>query len=292
MIFTDTIQKITRINQPQQIEFLEFVVGILEKSPVVSHLLVRGSIATGRADRSSDVDLVVGVQSRAIESFLAMLDSIINIELGCLFPGWYDLLAPNMGGFGFVYLVPFKGILYELDIYVVPEDTIPSIIDLGAMQIHAKSNITDSCEDGFSTFERNIDIKNIIKNDPAQNLVVEILSLLYMVNKRVIRQQWFIVYGLSYLINDALRRLIKHCLIPNSQHWGWYHLEDELGVDPRGRKCLNELSALISILPTPNHTDVKTVFAHIIQIISIANPELWSELKIKLEAYKFYMNIR
>lgn len=292
MIVTDAIQKLTRVNQPQQIEFLEIVAGTLEKSPVVSHLLVRGSIAAGRADRSSDVDLVIGVQSRAIESFLTILDSIISIELGSLFPGWYDVLAPNLGGWGFVYLVPFKGVLYELDLYVVSEATIPSIIDIGALQIHVKSGSTQSCKDDFSTTAKNIDLKKIITSDPAQNLVIETLSLLHMMSKRIIRQQWFIVYGLSYLISDAMRRFIKHNLIPNSKHWGWYHLEDELVIDPRGRKCLHELSVLISSLSVPDHTNVEALFTSIMKIISIANPELYSDLKLEIEAYKYYLKIK
>ena len=297
MIFTEAIQKLRHINQPKQIEFLELVTSTLEKSRVVSHLLVRGSIGTGKVDRSSDVDLVIGVQPEALEDFLCILDSIIRIELGSLFPGWYDILAPNLNGWGFVYLVPFKGVLYELDLYVVSKDTIPSIINIGALQIYSK---TETIQDrnhlkrqkNNNNYIENIDINKFIKNDPTQNLIIETFSLLHMMSKRITRQQWFIVYGLSYLVNDAMRRLIKNCLLPNSKHWGWYYLEDELGIDPRGVKCLQELSALISIPPTPNHLNVSTVFNHIIRIISIANPELSTEFKLKIEAYHYYMKIK
>ena len=244
MIVTDTIQNLIQVNKPQQIEFLEFIVETLKKSQTVSHLLVRGSIAKGRVDRSSDVDLVIGIQPDQIQDFLAVIDIIIDVELGGLFPGWFDTLAPKLGGWGFVYLVPFKNVLYELDLYIVPEPTIPSIIASGALEIHSNKNNIQSEEPDL---KQNFEVNDIIKNDPALDLVIEVLCLLHMLSKRTARQQWYIVYGLSYLINDAMRRFIKFCLIPDSPHWGWYHLEDELGVDPRGRKCLQALSTLINV---------------------------------------------
>lgn len=292
MSFTEAIQKLRHVNQPKQIELLELVASTLEKSWGVSHLFVRGSIGTGKVDRSSDVDFVIGVEPEALEDFLCILDSIIRIELGSLFPGWYDILAPNLNGWGFVYLVPFKGVLYELDLYVVSKDTIPSIINIGAVQLYSRPETISYHKRTNCNYVENIDINKFINNDTTQNLIIETFSLLYMMSKRINRQQWFIVYGLSYLINDAIRRLIKNCLLPNSKHWGWYYLEDELGIDPRGVKCLQELSALISIPPTPAHLNVSTVFNHIMQIVNSAKPELSSEFKLKIEAYHYYMKIK
>lgn len=281
-----------KINQPHPIELLELVVEILEKSPVITSILVRGSIATGKADISSDVDLVLGVHPRALKSFLTNLNSIIHIELGSLFCGWYDKLAPKMGGWGFVYLIPFMNYLYELDIYVVPESTIPTISNKDVLQIYSKSNFSHTHKYNFSTSKLNFDLDKIFNNVSAQNLIIETLTLLHMMSKRVIRQQWLIVYGLSYLINDSMRRFIKNCLVPNSKHWGWYYLEEELSFDPRNLKCLNELSALTRVLPISDYSDIEKVFKHITKIIRIANPELWVKFKTKLEAYKHYMHFK
>lgn len=291
MPITDSIQQLSRSNQLQQIEFLEFVANVLKQSQAVSHILVRGSIARGRADRFSDVDLVIGIASDDLTGFLTVLDAVVSTATGSLFPGWYDSLAPDMGGWGFVYLVPFRGLLYELDLYVVPEGTIPAVISLGALKIYANAATNHTGNDSRTT-EAYIDVNKILTIKPTFNIVIEVFALLQMMSKRVARRQRFLVYGLSYLVNDAMQRLIRHCFIPNSKHWGWYYLEDELGMDPRGHKCLQELSALISIPLDSDQTYIKQAFATIAQIISIADPVLWLDIAPQVEAYKYYMKIK
>lgn len=292
MTFTDTIQKLTKINQPKQIEFLEFVVKVLSSCSAVSCLLVRGSISTGRLDRSSDVDLVIGVHSSFIKTYLNVLNSLVTIEFGSLFPGWHDSLAPNLGGYGFVFLIPFKGELLELDVYVVEEKTIPVITNSGALQIY--SNIQDT-QSLLILQNKEKQLKNLddfLGKGVKLNTVTEIFCLLHMMKKRLIRKQSFIVYGLSYLINDALRNLIKLSLAPNSKHWGWYHLEDEVGVDPRGRKCLNALSELINPSVLYNSAYIDFVFKNVEIIFQNTIPDILSDISLQIDAYKYYMQIK
>ncbi|WUX49896.1 nucleotidyltransferase domain-containing protein (plasmid) [Streptomyces sp. NBC_01435] len=63
---------------------------MLSGVPAVTQLLVRGSLATGTADRLSDVDLVVAVQDERLPVLMASLDAVMSTEFGALLPGWRD----------------------------------------------------------------------------------------------------------------------------------------------------------------------------------------------------------
>ena len=291
MRLSATINDIALANRPCQLDLLASVVNVLESSPAVSHLLVRGSLAAGQADRSSDVDMVIGVRDAALKSFLEVLDTLVRTELGSLFPGWRDSLAPNIGGEGFVYLVPFQNALYELDLYVVSESSVPSIANRGATILFAGqgTSYTNDVTSGTDAEDRSAPVP--ILSDVALDIVVEILVLLHMISKRVTRRQWFIVYGHTYLLNDAVRRLMKHCLAFRSRHWGWYHLEEELAGDPRGDSCLRELADLVSAPPIRNSSALQEMYTRIERVINCVAPELWSGLEQEREAYRHFMGV-
>ncbi|MDI5969434.1 nucleotidyltransferase domain-containing protein [Streptomyces sp. SL13] len=56
------IEELAHAHRPVQLAVLGDLVHALSATPAVTHLLVRGSLATGTADRLSDVDLVVAVR--------------------------------------------------------------------------------------------------------------------------------------------------------------------------------------------------------------------------------------
>lgn len=58
------LDQLTKANRPDQFGLLERATDLLTASTTVTHLLVRGSLATGTTDRLSDVDFVVGVEDR------------------------------------------------------------------------------------------------------------------------------------------------------------------------------------------------------------------------------------
>jgi predicted nucleotidyltransferase len=278
-------------SQTSQLDLLRSVSRILETSPVVSHLLIRGSLASGTADRSSDVDLVIGVTAPALRAFLSSLDILMRTELGALFPGWADSLVRDMGGQGYVYLVPTHDTLCELDLYVVAEHGIAEILQHGAVSIFSRTALSQP-NAVIWNLDRPQTPKPISTTDSiARDLVVEVLVLFHMMSKRVTRKQSFIVYGHTYLLNNAVRRLIKHCLAPRSKHWGWYHLEEDLADDPRGRACLGELAELVDTPLICNRESLDSVFARVERVIRCAAPEVWTELGRELDAYRRYMGL-
>lgn len=294
MTLNAVITNLALFKKPRQMDLLRRLVEVLEASPDISHLLVRGSIAAGRSDHLSDVDLVVSVQKSALLSFLTTLDTLVRIELGSLFPGWRDSLAPDMGGFGLVYLVPFQNVLYELDLYIISESSVPSFTKRGATVIFSKTTSYYTNQNTSETKEEETPASDFAESNALLNInviIVEILVLLYMINKQILRQQLFIVYGHMYLVNNAVRRFIKYCLVPQSRHWGWYHLGEELADDPQGSICLSELSALIGAPLIRDISGIQQMFTRIERVIACAAPDLWSELNMELDAYRHYMGL-
>ncbi|MEU3958031.1 hypothetical protein AB0F45_38215 [Streptomyces achromogenes] len=67
------LAELAEANRPVQLPLLTRVCEMLAASPAVTHLLVRGSLASGTADRLSDVDFVVGVHDRDLPAFASAL---------------------------------------------------------------------------------------------------------------------------------------------------------------------------------------------------------------------------
>lgn len=114
------LDELSKMNRPDQFDLLERAAEVLTASPTVTHLLVRGSLASGTADRLSDVDFIVGVEDGAFAEFVSVLDALVSAELGGIMPGWRDTIVGDMGGLGYVYLVGWAGRLQQVDLYVVP----------------------------------------------------------------------------------------------------------------------------------------------------------------------------
>ena len=277
-------------NRPPQIDILRTVVRAFSQSPAVTQLLIRGSLNAGRADRSSDVDLVVCAQPGALPRIIENIDCIIRTSVGCLFSGWPDAVAPDLGGAGFVFLVPFEGGLYELDIYVATASAAPAIVARGATVIYERVDERGDAGSRWETAGAEPSIPG--DGDPVRALIVEVLVVFHLLSKRVARGQSFIVYGYLYLLNDAIRRLIKHQLAPRSRHWGWYHLEDDLSFKPRGKRCLDELAGLVNTSPNIHASDLPRTFARIARIAELATGDLWAEMAHEVEAYRYYLGVQ
>jgi predicted nucleotidyltransferase len=90
------LAELTEANRPAQLPLVARIAEILSASPAVTHLLIRGSLASGTADRLSDVDFVVGIDDPALAAFATALDDLMAIEAGALLPGWRDSIATEL----------------------------------------------------------------------------------------------------------------------------------------------------------------------------------------------------
>ncbi len=121
------LDELATANRPDQFGLLERATELFTTSPAVTHLLVRGSLASGAADRLSDVDFVVGVEDRVFAEFVSVLDPLMSVDLGGILPGWRDTIVGDLGGLGYVYLVGWAGHLQQVDLYVVPASQVSKV---------------------------------------------------------------------------------------------------------------------------------------------------------------------
>lgn len=288
---TITIDDLVRANRPRQFALLGLVGDSFAGSHAVSHLLVRGSLATGTADRMSDVDFVIGVRDAEFAHFVGALDLFMTIELGAILPGWRDTIVSRMGGLGYVYLIASDDGLYQIDTYLVPKSAIPSVrartrahVLYGEVGEGPGPMVQDSAVAAFVEHE-------LSRPLTCSELLVEILVLIQMMRKRIKRGQRFVVYSESFLLMSAVKELVKKALTPTSTFWGWYNLEEEIGVTSTGRACLDELAALINQPPIYTTGALAETFKRIEGVVGLAAPESLDALHPAIDAYKHYLGL-
>jgi predicted nucleotidyltransferase len=286
-----TIDHLARESRPKQFALLDRMAAAFAVSPAVSHLLIRGSLATGTADRMSDVDFVVAVREAEFIRFAGFLDLFMSVEFGTILPCWPDTIVRRMGGLGHVFLLVHEGQLYQTDIYLAPEGAVPTI------QAHTGARLLygDLAQPpGGARIDPDVAAyvdRELNRPPGCTDLLVEVLVLVQMMRKRIKRGQQFVVYSEHFLLTTAVKELIKKALTPTSAHWGWYHLDEEIGVTPTGRTCLAKLATLINRPPVRTLEELADVFRRIEHIAELAVPEALELLAPAVAAYKQYLEL-
>ncbi|MGB3441599.1 MAG: hypothetical protein WBA97_22865 [Actinophytocola sp.] len=283
------LDELARANRPDQFGLLERATDLFTASPAVTHLLVRGSLASGTADRLSDVDFVVGVEDRHFLEFVAVLDALASADLGGILPGWRDTIVGDMGGLGYVYLVGWAGHLQQVDLYVIP-----------ASQVNQVNEHTTArpifVRDADAVYQPDPSVSPFVTRTMAESrscaeLLIETLVVGYLMRKRITRGQEFIAYSEAHLFNTAAKNLIKTALAPTSRHYGWYQLREEIGSTPIGKECLRDLAALISAPAIPTAETLATGLDRVVAIAERAAPEAVEWLRPAIDAYRYYLEL-
>ncbi len=281
------LDELAKVNRPNQFGLLERATDLFTASPAVTHLLVRGSLASGTADRLSDVDFVVGVEDRLLPEFVSVLDALVSADLGGILPGWRDTIVGDMGGLGYVYLVGWAGRLQQVDLYVVPASRVTRVHEhTAAHPIYVRdADATYVPDPRVAPFAARI----LAEPRSCAELLIETLVVGYLIRKRVTRGQEFIAYSETYLFNMAAKNLIKAALAPGSRYYGWYQLREEIGSTPIGKECLSDLAALVS---APAILTAETLVKGLDRVIAIAEraaPEALESLRPAIDAYRYYL---
>ncbi|QNP72195.1 hypothetical protein IAG44_24120 [Streptomyces roseirectus] len=284
------LTELAEANRPSQLPLLTRIAEVLSASPSVTHLLVRGSLASGTADRLSDVDFVVGVHDRDLPVFISALDDLMTVAGGALLPGWRDTIVADLGGAGFVYLVQHEGKLQQVDLYLVPASRIAvlgrtvggkSLLDRSPVEItpaqvqRARAHLAELAARPRSCAE----------------LLIEHLVLAVLLHKRIRRGQRFIAYAEWHLLHTATKDLIKTALAPASAFWGWYRLREDLTRTPIGRSCLADLDAAITSPAVPDAADVDEALDRVITLTARACPHALDGLADAITAYRTYLEL-
>lgn len=284
------LAELTEANRPAQLPLLTRIAGLLSASPAVTHLLVRGSLASGTADRLSDVDFVVGVHDRDLPAFTSALNDLMTVAAGALLPGWRDTIVADLGGIGFVFLVQHEGKLQQVDLYIAPASQItPLRRKVGGKMLLQRppQEITTSQIEQAQTHAAEL----TARPRSCTELLIEHLVLAVLLHKRIQRGQRFVAYAEWHLLHTATKDLIKTALAPTSRFWGWYQLREELALTPIGRACLADLDAAITSPAVPDAADVNAALDRVIALTTRACPNALDGLGDALTAYRTYLEL-
>ncbi|MGH8902512.1 MAG: nucleotidyltransferase domain-containing protein [Egibacteraceae bacterium] len=285
-----TIDELALENRPRQFGLLERAADVLSQSPSVTHMSVRGSLAAGTADQMSDIDFVVGVHDAMFRQFVQVLDALMVAELGAILPGWRDTIVGKLGGLGYVYLVAAEEKLYQLDLYVAPASRVADVqrrVNARLLYAAPPDGEIAAMPEAPGEF---ID-SQMARQPSCSDLLVEILVVAQMIRKRIMRGQHFIVYDETHLLLNAAKNLVKEALAPASTYWGWYHLEEDVGVAPIGRACLEDLAVLTASPPMRSQDALRDAMERIFDIVQRAAPETIESFGPAIDAYRRYLEL-
>jgi predicted nucleotidyltransferase len=277
-----TVDDLAQAHRPQQFGLLDRLVDMFASSAAVTHLLVRGSLAVGEADRLSDVDLVVGVEDGRYAALVAAHDALMQTELGSVLPGWRDRIVGDMGGVGFVHLVPWLDRLQQVDLYIAATSRIEDLeARTGARAVLVRGDAQPSGRGAGQT----------APDSPpsATELLVEVLIVGYMIRKRIRRNQPFVAFAEMHMLATAAKDLVKTALAPDSHYYGWYRLEEEIGITPIGRACLGDLHAVVAGPAVPTRESLDHSLGLVLAIARRAAPEAVEALRPALDIYWNYL---
>ncbi|MFF0293029.1 hypothetical protein ACFYST_07535 [Kitasatospora sp. NPDC004614] len=284
------LAEITQANRPAQLPLLSKLSDILAASPAVTHLMVRGSLAQGTADRLSDVDFVVGVQDGQLPSFVRTLDVLMSVEAGALLPGWRDTIVADLGGVGTVFLVPDEGRLHQIDLYLVPASHIPRLRETVSTAVILDRAPEPAPAPDIAVAESYM--HSFLTRPPTcSELLIEHLVLAVLLHKRIRRGQRFVAYAEWHRLHTATKDLIKAALAPASRFWGWYQLREEIAATPIGRACLADLDAAISGPAIPQAADVDAAIERVLGLVERACPQALDGLHDAVAAYHTYQEL-
>lgn len=277
-------------NRPEQFTVMDRTMRLLVASPAVTHLVVRGSFATGTSDRLSDVDLVVGVRETDYPDFAAAHDALIATELNQLLPAWPDTIVPDLGGLGFVHLVVHRHMLYQLDLYLAPASRIERII--GATRGRMMYTAPGATEPRRDHPQVKAFIDARLRTPPTcTDLLVEVLVLAWLIRKRIVRGQQFMAYKEAHQLATAARSLARTALSPATAYLGWYHLETDLGATPIGRDCLRDLAELAAAPAVPTLATLEHALEVVLGLARRAAPDAVEQLGQAIDAYRHYLDL-
>jgi predicted nucleotidyltransferase len=283
------LEELAHAHRPAQLAVLGDLVHALSATTAVTHLLVRGSLATGTADRLSDVDLVVAVRDDRLPALMNSLDALMSAAFGTLLPGWRDTIVGNLGGAGFVYLLAHDGHLLQLDLYLCPTSAVSALRRRINPRLLWQGPGSQDTADADTQARTAQELAHATEA-PADcgQLLVQAMVLHAMLRKRLARGQQYIAYGLRHDLNVTCRDVIRTALVPHSRHHGWYHLPDEVGRTATGRACLAELQEALTSPPVPTVAQADEDLDRIVRLAQRIAPHAVDLLTVEIAAYRAY----
>ncbi|MFI0214501.1 hypothetical protein [Streptomyces lydicus] len=284
------LAELAEANRPTQLPLLTRIAELLSASAAITHLVVRGSLASGTADRLSDVDFVVGVHDRDLPAFTATLDDLMTVAGGALLPGWRDTIVADLGGIGFVFLVQHEGKVQQVDLYLAPASQITAVRRKIAGKVLLDRPPAEITTAQIEQARRHV-AELLLRPRSCTELLIEHLVLAVLLHKRIQRGQRFVAYAEWHMLHTATKDLIKTALAPASRFWGWYQLREEIALTPIGRACLADLDTAITSSAVPEAADVDAALDRVLRLTERACPNALDGLADAITAYRTYLEL-
>lgn len=218
------LQNLLVQSPPPQFQILEKLLDVFARKDALKFAFVRGSIARNDYDRTSDVDLVIGIEDSLFESFIQSLDFLMEEHFNPILPGWNDKIVPDFGGLGYVYLIPENGQLFQVDLYVIPASKLAAVRAIPkAKQVYMAND--DVVVADIKTQQQNQNLIQTLKKAESGKdaYLVEAMILAFLLLKRIKRGQVLLNYSETVLLNSAIRNIFRLCFEPHYINYGWYH---------------------------------------------------------------------
>jgi len=273
--------------KPPQFEILERLVAVFSASPSFVKAYVRGSIANRNFDRASDVDFVAVFDDQAFVVMIQLAENILRAHFNVILPPWLDTIVPNFGGTGFVYLVEVDGELFSIDLYLLPASkierleqmTTPKLIYDRQQQPSANDLVSSLAQSGFQGTQR--------QHSSPVVCFVEAVTISFLLLKRISRNQVFLNYSETHLLNRALCRLVRSIFDPEHIDYGWYLLEETPKNQVVSRPVLDQLRRMIQAKPVSEKSDVADKLRFAIKLLMEEDPQGYGQLETGI---KFFLN--
>ena len=144
--------------------------------------------------------------------------------------GWVDTNVPNFGGMGYVYLVKYKGLLIQLDVYLLPEKNSKKILDFNDKKvIFTKGTLNYVTDLDVNNHNYTHEIKKLINTYPEDfQLFFDTLLHFEMLAKYICRKNVYLAYKYWYLLNGKILLLIRTILEPKTGAFMFYDVSRQL----------------------------------------------------------------
>jgi len=252
----------------KQILLVKKLIKYFSSNNNIKGVVIRGSIAKGTSDRSSDVDLLLITKNNKFISTINSLNKLLASQVELLGEdGWVDKIVPNFGGIGFVYMCKFEGKLIQLDVYVLPEENSERISKFKDKYfVYKKGELKYKKGVNYEkhNFNKELD-KFILSRSEKFQIFFEVMLMYEMLLKHILRKDVFLAYKYRYHAHEKLLYLLRYILDPVTRNYYFYDVNRHLG-----KYNSSEL--------------------HIIENIIKESEDIFSINKL-LKDYKFYENL-
>jgi len=250
----------------------------LAARPWSRDILLRGSLAQGKEDVESDLDLVVTVPEADFEVALHDLSSKLPLLLQGRLPPWLDAIVTDFGGLGFVYLVQVDAQKWgQVDIYLLPQGRQRRLLDSEfAQTLHHGDHAKPPDDAMFARIDAARRRYAELAVDDLKQAVLACYVALFLLRKRLARKDRLQIFADSYAAALRARDLVFAACYANEPVRGWRDLPPaaDRSPDPNLVRSVMSTFAQQDVLDSAG---LSSRVAGLEDLVALLAPAVWRE---------------